>query len=275
MISGPVVGGRSAKLQEDYQSSIDLLRKETGKTIRFQRATDYAAVIEGQRSGKVDIALYGALSYLVARTSGVRATAVAAALAEKGGSPGYRSYGVVKTGSPIHDLAGFKGKKVCLVDPNSTSGYLYPRAGLIDAGVNPDSEITAVLAGTHDASALGVAKGQCDAGFAYDAMVDKKLIEKGQLKAGELTTVWKSGLIPGSPIAISDDLDPALKDKIAKVIQEHMNIDYLESHGFCTPGKCMVDESGDWGFVKVADTFFDPVRHVCEVTKAKSCTAAE
>ncbi|WP_020673044.1 phosphate/phosphite/phosphonate ABC transporter substrate-binding protein [Amycolatopsis nigrescens] len=264
----------STSLQQDYQAVIDLLQKATGKTVRFQQATDYAAVIEGQRSGKVDIAQYGPLSYVVAKNAGVRATAIAAQLKEKGGTPGYRSYGVVKTGSPIHDLAGFRGKKVCFVDPNSTSGYLYPKAGLTDSGVNPDTEITPVMAGGHDASALGVAGGQCDAGFAYDTMIDTQLIGKGQLKTGDLTTVWKSDIIAGSPVAISDDLDPALKDKVAAVFREQANTDYLRANGLCTSEKCPIDDAGDWGYAAVDDAFYDTVRHVCEVTKAKQCTDA-
>nr|WP_232236250.1 phosphate/phosphite/phosphonate ABC transporter substrate-binding protein [Nocardia sp. BMG51109] len=275
LVFAAIPSENASSVQASFQNVIDLLQKETGKTVRFQQATNYAAVIEAQRSGKVDIAQYGPLSYVVARNTGVEATAIAAQVQEKGLPPGYRSYGVVETGSPIRDLAGFKGKKICFVDPNSTSGTLYPRAGLVDAGVNPDTDITAVMAGGHDASALGVATGQCDAGFAYDTMVDKQLIEKGQLKPGDLTTVWKSEIIAGSPVAVSDDLDPALKEKVATVFQQQANVDYLETSGVCKPGeKCEVDDAGDWGYAKVDDAFFDTVRHVCDVTKAEQCTTA-
>lgn len=262
----------STDLQASYGAVIKLLEKETGKKIVFQKATNYAAVIEGQRSGKIQIAAYGPFSYVQAKSSGVQATPVAAGVETKGAAPGYRSYGIVRTGSPIKDLKGFKGKKVCFVDPNSTSGYLYPHAGLMDAGVDVDKGITSVMAGGHDASVLAVKSGQCDAGFAYDTMVDKQLIEKGQLKKGEITTVWKSEIIPGSPVAISDDLDTALKQKIADAFQSKANTDYLKAHGFCSgSGKCEVDDAGDWGFAKVDDADYDGVRKVCAVTKDKQC----
>ncbi|GAB3562390.1 phosphate/phosphite/phosphonate ABC transporter substrate-binding protein [Amycolatopsis endophytica] len=274
LVFAAIPSEESTSLQQDYQSVINLLERVTGKTVRFQQATDYAAVIEGQRSGKVDIAQYGPLSYVVAKNSGVRTTAIAAQLKEKGGTPGYQSYGIVKTGSPIHDLAGFKGKKVCFVDPNSTSGYLYPKAGLSDAGVNADTDVTPVMAGGHDASALAVAGGQCDAGFAYDTMVDIQLPGKGQLKPGELTPVWKSDIIAGSPVALADDLDPALKDQITAVFRDQANTDYLRANNLCTSEKCPIDDAGDWGYAPVDDAFYDTVRHVCEVTKAKQCTDA-
>src|SRR5947209_16586830 len=62
----------------------------SGKKIRFQSATNYAAVIEAQRTHKVDIAQYGPLSYVVARSTGVNATPVAAQTLTKGAQPGYQ-----------------------------------------------------------------------------------------------------------------------------------------------------------------------------------------
>lgn len=263
----------STSLKADFQPVLDMLEKETGKQIEFQQATDYAAIIEGQRAGKIDIAQYGAFSYVRARSSGVRTSAVASQVEEKGEQPGYRSYGIVQSGSRITGLDGFRGKKVCFVDPSSTSGYLYPRAGLLEAGIDPESDITPVMAGGHDASALSVASGQCDAGFAYDTMVDSQLIEKGQLKKGRLTTVWKSELIAGPPIAVSDDLDAGLRKTIAEAVQQKANADYLRANGYCGQD-CPVGDSGGWGFVKVDDSFFDGVRKVCDITKDKQCTAS-
>ncbi|MFF3464637.1 phosphate/phosphite/phosphonate ABC transporter substrate-binding protein [Streptomyces sp. NPDC001984] len=272
LVMAAVPSENATSLKASYAAVIKLLEKETGKKIVFQAATNYAAVIEGQRSGKIQIAGYGPFSYVQAKSSGVKTTPVAAAIATKGAKPGYQSYGIVRTGSPIKNLKGFKGKKVCFVDPNSTSGYLYPRAGLLEAGVDVDKGITPVMAGGHDASVLAVKSGQCDAGFAYDTMVDKQLIEKGQLKKGEITTLWKSPVIPGSPVAVSDDLDAGLKQKIANAFQTMANVDYLKAHGFCSgSGKCEADDAGDWGYAKVDDSDYDGVRKVCDVTKDKQC----
>jgi phosphonate transport system substrate-binding protein len=273
LVFASIPAQESSALEQAYQPVVALLEKETGKKIKFQKATDYAAVIEAQRAGKVDIAQYGPLSYVLARQSGVKATAVGAQINTKGATPGYQSYAVVPAGSPIKDLAGFKGKKVCFVDPDSTSGYLYPKAGLIGAGVNPDKDITPVMAGGHDASALSVAHGQCDAGFAYDNIVDHTLIDKGQLSPGQLTVVWKSAIIPGNPVAVSDDLDPAIRTAITKAFQEKVNVDYLKSSGICT-GKCTIGDTSVWGYAPVDDTFYNPIREVCTTTKDKQCQAA-
>lgn len=268
LVFASIPSEESTSLEQDFEPLIRMLEDRTGKQIRMEKATDYAAVIEGQRSGKIDIAMYGPLSYVVARNNGVSITPVGAQTEGKGKPPGYQSFGVVPKDSPIRSLADLKGKTVCFVDPNSTSGYLYPKAGLAEAGVNVDRDVQAVMAGGHDASALGVASGQCDAGFATDTMINELLPAKGAIKPGDLRVVWKSEMIPGSPAAISDDLDPAVKQALTDGFRD-ANADYLRQHGYCE-GECQI--SGYWGFTPVDDATFDSVRDVCAVTRDKQCT---
>jgi phosphonate transport system substrate-binding protein len=272
LVLAGVPSENAQSLQQAYQPMITMLERETGKKIRFQNATSYSAVIEAQRTGKVDIAMYGPFSFVTALNSGVKATPVAAQTTTKGTTPGYHSYGITRAGSGINSIADYKGKKVCFVDPNSTSGFLYPSAALLNAGIDPDKDITPVMTGGHDASALAVLHGQCDAGFAEDSMIDTTLPAKGQLKPGELNVIWKSEVIAGSPVAISDDLDPELKSKIADAFQTKANVDYFNSSGICTPACSAADDAGDWGYSKVDNSFYDGVRKVCDITKAKQCS---
>lgn len=270
LVFAAVPSEEATSLQADYQAVIDMLEQETGKTIEFQQATDYAAIIEGQRAGKIDIAQYGPFSYVLARTSGVETTPVGATVEKPGEMPGYRSFGIATADSPVNGLADYRGKTVCFVDPASTSGYLYPTAGLIEAGIDPKTDITPVMAGGHDASALAVASGQCDAGFAFDTMVTTQLIESGQLQPGQLKTVWESEVIAGSPLAISNDLSSELSDQITAAIHEKANVDYLKANGFCGDD-CIVGEEGEWGFVAVDDSLYDGVREVCATTNDEQC----
>ncbi|MFG2884691.1 phosphate/phosphite/phosphonate ABC transporter substrate-binding protein [Streptomyces sp. NPDC048297] len=259
----------STSLAQDYAPVIKLLEAETGKKVQMQKATSYAAVIEAQRAHKADIAIYGPLSYVVAKDSGVGVELAGAAVATKGAKPGYRSYGITRGDTKdINSLADFKGHKVCFVDPTSTSGYLYPQAGLVKAGVKP-ADYTRVMAGGHDASVLSVASGDCDAGFAYDDMVDTDLIRQGKIKKGQLKVVWKSDEIPGSPAAVSTDLAPSLRTKIIDTFVNKANADYMASKGYCSGDGCLVE--GSWGFAKVSDSDYDSVRAVCDATKDAQC----
>lgn len=271
LVFAAVPSEESASLQEDYRPIIEMLEAETGKTVEFRQATDYAAVIEGQLSGQIQIAQYGPLSFVLAETQGAEIIPVGAQVDEEGGAPGYQSYGITRPDSGITSLADFAGKSICFVDPNSTSGFLYPSAGLLEVGVDPATGITPVYAGAHDASVLEVAAGRCDAGFAYDTMVDTQLVETGDIAPGQISTVWKSETIPGSPVAISTQLSPELQTLLTTAFQEKANSDYLVANGFCQ-GECPIGDEGVWGYAAVDDAFYQPIRDVCAITQNENCT---
>ncbi|MEU4657531.1 phosphate/phosphite/phosphonate ABC transporter substrate-binding protein [Streptomyces sp. NPDC023723] len=261
----------STSLAQRYEPIMKMLEDETGKKVELQKATSYAAVIEAQRAHKADIAFYGPLSYVVAKNSGVGLDILAAPVKEKGGDPGYQSFGfTLSSAKDISGLADFKGKKVCFVDETSTSGYLYPKAGLTEAGLDEDA-YTKVMAGGHDASVLSVASGDCEAGFATDDMVGRQLIEEGKIKKGQLKTVWKSAVIPGSPVAVSTDLTKELRNEITDAFGTKANADYLKSKGYCDSDDCLIE--GNWGYVPVKDADYDSVRDVCAATKDEQCQA--
>ncbi|WP_206475963.1 phosphate/phosphite/phosphonate ABC transporter substrate-binding protein [Microbacterium sp. KRD172] len=259
-------------IAEQNEAMYAAITEATGLEIEVQEVTDYAAVIEALRAGQVQLAGMGPFSYMVAKDGGAGVEPLAAVVDAVDESPGYQSYAIVPQGSDIETLEDFAGKTICFVDAASTSGYLYPIAGLMELGIDPESDITPVFAGAHDASALSVADGTCDAGFAYDAMVDITLIESGQLEAGALETVWKSETIAGSPYVVSDKLPAELIDQLQQVFDETINKPALVEQGFCTTeGDCRMPEDAEYGFIDVEDSLYDGVRRVCEITEAAAC----
>lgn len=269
----------SADLKASYEPLIKLLEKETGSKIEFVQASDYAGVVEGMIADNVDLAFFGPFAYVVAGLNGAKITPLGAVVGEKGEEPGYQSYGIAKAdNAAINGLPDFKGKKVCFVDPGSTSGFLYPTAGLIEAGViksGSEADISAALtpiyAGAHDASVLAVNAGDCDAGFAQDSMVDSTLIEKGDLQPGAIKTVWKSEMIAGSVFAANDSLGPEAIEKLKQIFLEKANADVLQSEGFCEGDGCLITDERVWGVVAASDSDYDGVRKVCEVTGSEKC----
>lgn len=257
--------------QQSQEALIEMLEKETGRKVRFQTGTDYATVIKGLREGKIDVAALGPLAYVLAKEQGAPITVVAIRVNEKGKPPGYRSYGITWTGSPIKTLADFRGKRICFVDRNSTSGYLYPSAGLLDLGINPDKDVIPVFAGRHDASALAVVNHQCDAGFTYDTMVDQELIDQGQLQPGQVTTVWKSDTIPGPPLVIANYLSSQLRQQLTTALQNKANADYLRANGFCQ-GKCAVSDGVSYGYQAANDADYHVLSEICRRVQNNSCT---
>ncbi|MDF2824149.1 MAG: phosphate starvation-inducible protein PhoH [Mycobacterium sp.] len=270
----------STDLKASYDPLIKLLEKETGSKIDFVQASDYAGVVEGMIAGNVDLAFFGPFAYVVAGINGAKLTPLGAVVGEEGEEPGYQSYGLARSEeSDVNGLSDFAGKKVCFVDPSSTSGFLYPTAGLIEAGViksgsegDISAAMTPIYAGGHDASALSIANGDCDAGFAFDTMVDTTMIEKGDLTPGQLKTVWKSEMIAGSVFAANDELGAETVDKLKTIFTEKANMPALEAEGFCEGEACRLTDERAWGVVAADDSDYDGVRHVCDVTGSEKCT---
>ncbi|MFD1718780.1 phosphate/phosphite/phosphonate ABC transporter substrate-binding protein [Georgenia deserti] len=260
----------------EYAVVLEAMEGELGIPVELQEATDYAAVIEALRAGQVDVAALGPFSYVTARDGGAGVEPLGAVVDSADEDPGYVSYGVVPAGSDIAELSDFAGRTVCFVDPTSTSGYLYPSAGLLEAGVDPETDVDPVMAGGHDASALSVADGTCEAGFAYDSMVTTSLIESGQLEEGALEVVWESEVIPGSPTVVSTNLPQELQDEITTLFTERMNAPWLAENGYCaSEDDCVLPEEHTYGYVPVEDELYDGIREVCDITGSASCVEGE
>src|SRR6201746_1978029 len=119
---------------ERWTPFVAYLSKELGVKVTLRIANDYAAVIEGQRSGNIHIASYGSASFARARLTGVKTDAFANDI-NMDGSTGYYSVFFVKASSAYKNIDQLKGKNLGLVDPNSTSGNNVPRFELDKMGI--------------------------------------------------------------------------------------------------------------------------------------------
>ncbi|MGH8934258.1 MAG: phosphate/phosphite/phosphonate ABC transporter substrate-binding protein [Egibacteraceae bacterium] len=273
LIFAAVPSEQSQSLESRFEATIAILESELGVDIEFFQAADYAGVIEAMIAERVDVAQFGPFSYVIAKANGADITPVAGALDGPGEEPGYQSYGITQgDNAEVDGLEDFAGRRVCFVDPGSTSGFLYPSAGLLQAGIDPETGIEPVFAGGHDASALSVANGDCEVGFAFDDMVDMRLIETGDLQEGDLKVVWRSEVIAGSPVAVRNSLPEDLRQAIATTVVEKANVDWAVENGFCeSADSCSLSDEDNWGYAAVDDAFYDGVRMVCEVTKSAEC----
>ncbi|SDC21708.1 phosphate/phosphite/phosphonate ABC transporter substrate-binding protein [Actinokineospora iranica] len=252
------------------QAVLKMLSKETGRTIRAQVGTDYDAVINAMSAGTIDIGALSPFSYVRAKQQNPAIIPVAAQTTEKGGKPGYRAYGIVRTGSRIRNLADFRGRRICFVDDDSTSGYVYPSAALLEIGIRPLEDTVPIFKVDHEAVVNAVVADQCDAGFAYDTMVDRQMIERGQLQPGQVDIVWKSDLIPGAVIVISDSLPVDLRKQLTSTIREKANSDYLRANSFCH-GECPISDANAYAYTEVDDSIYDSIRAVCQRIQHRNC----
>lgn len=265
-------------LDPSDSAAMTLLEDELGLNIEYHVAQSYAATIEAQRAGRAHMAEYGPFSYVLAADSGVDLQPIATYAADPNAQSGYHSVASVLADSDIESLEDAAGRTVCFVDPGSTSGYLFPSAGLIEAGLDPETDVQPVFAGGHDASVLAMLDGQCEIAFSTEGMATEQLLETGQMEEGQARQIWTSELIPSSPIAVTGTVPQDLIDAIAEVYTEKLNRDWVEGTEYQALFEEVYgpdEEGASWGFIPVDDSVYDGVRAVCEATQSEACAATE
>ena len=252
----------SVDTETNYQPLMDYIAQETGKTVEYHESTDYAALIEASIAGQIDVASFSGFTYVTATNNGAELTPISSITTAEGQEPGYWSQAIVPKGSDISSIEDMKGKKICFVDPSSTSGYLFPSYALIQAGIDPEADITPVFAGKHDVSVQKVGEGtECDAGFAEDSEVEKS----------DAVEMIDQQMVPGAPIvesdALPDDVKQQLQDILSNVTADQISeagIEGADTEGF---------RSVFFETTPVDDAYYDEIRDICEATDASQCQA--
>ncbi|MFK3678086.1 phosphate/phosphite/phosphonate ABC transporter substrate-binding protein [Microbacterium sp. NPDC090218] len=250
----------SVDTETNYQPLMDYIADLTGKTVEYHESTDYAALIEAAVAGKVDVASFSGFTYVTATNNGAKLTPISSIVTEEGQEPGYFSQAIVPADSDIKGIEDFKGKKVCFVDPSSTSGYLFPSYNLLKAGIDPKTDITPVFAGKHDVSVTKVGEGvECEVGFAEDSEVEKS----------DKVKVVDETMVPGAPLVYSstlpDDVSKKLIDGLSEVTIDDIiaaGIDSADTDSF---------RSVFYATKPVDDAYYDLIRDICKETEAEQC----
>ncbi|MGO2139510.1 MAG: phosphate/phosphite/phosphonate ABC transporter substrate-binding protein [Leucobacter sp.] len=254
-------------VENTFQPLVDYIAAKTGKNVELIQSTDYAALVEASIAGRIDIGSFSGFTYVAATNGGAELEPLGVTVTKEGEEPGYESLTVVPKGSDIASIADLKGHKVCFVDPGSTSGYLYPSAELLAAGIDPEKDITPVMAGGHDASAQKTAQGvECEAGFAEDAVVETTGIADGLFAEGDLEVINRV-TVPGAPIVMSKKL-PADTQTELQDIMKNLTLADIEAEGIEVTDAF---KAFFYELVPVEDSYYDSVRKVCEQTGAAQC----
>lgn len=211
-------------VSDRYAPFITYLAKELGVPVKLRIANDYAAVIEGQRAGNIQIAYYGPASYSTAYMTGVK-TEPFVTSRNSDGTVGYYSVIYVKADSPYKDIKDLKGKTIGFVDPNSTSGYNAPRYFLHKIGIDTDGFFgKSIITGSHENGVIALEKGTVDcAADWWNSDTDSNLtrmVAKGMAKKEDYRVIFKSDLLAGSPYAYLSSLPDDLKHSIVKAFME-------------------------------------------------------
>jgi phosphonate transport system substrate-binding protein len=191
---------------------VKYLEGKLGMKVEYTPVTDYAASVEALANKQVDLAWFGGFTFVQAN---VRSGGKAVPLVQREEDEKFKSV-FITTDASIKSLADLKGKTLSFGSQSSTSGHLMPRSFLLDAKVDPDTDLKRVaFSGAHDATIAAVAAGKVDAGalnisvwekFVADKKVDPAVVRVFYTTPGYYDYNW----------TVHADMPAALKEKLAK-----------------------------------------------------------
>jgi len=215
----------SEQLTAAAQGIADYIEQQLGNQVEVEvfLPTEYRGLIEAMHSGNLDFAFFPPDGFVIAKDE-VGAQVLLKSV--RYGAPFYWSAIIVRKDSGIKTIGDLEGKDIAWVDPNSAAGYIFPKAELTLAGIDPDNFFAnQTFAGKHDAAVLSVLNGSVDAAatFANDDQNKSgawtQFLDKDQ--AAQITSIFYSRPIPGDTFTVSKEFAmqyPALTYQIAAAV---------------------------------------------------------
>ena len=238
----------AATIIQDNEGLVQHLEIELDKEIELVVTTDYSSMIEAASNGRLDLAYFGPLSYVLAKT---KSDIEPFAARLKDGSTTYTSIIIGNVEAGVDELADVKGNTVAFGDPASTSSRLFPELTLAEAGLQSGEDYEAVFLGAHDAVALAVQSGNAEVGGLSRPIFDA-LVEQGTIDASKVTVIAESEAIPQYPWTMRSDLSPELKDQVRQAFWE------LDEASVLQPFKAD-------GFAEMVDADYDGIRKAGDI----------
>ena len=195
-----------------WDEFIDHLEALTGKEVRFFPVQSNAAQLEAMRAGRLHVAGFNTGSTPIA----VNCVGFVpfAMMSAKDGSYGYQMEIITYPDSGIDAIGDLEGRTLAFTSPTSNSGFKAPSALLrSEFGFVADRDYKTAYSGSHDNSILGVVNKDYDsAAIANEVLF--RMLARDVVNAADYKTIYKSATFPTTGYGVSNDLNPALADKI-------------------------------------------------------------
>lgn len=192
-------------IYQGYQPIMEYLSRECGLFFSLRLSSSYEETLVQLDQGRIQAAFLGTFLYLKAR----RHHPIRCILKPLNNrfEPYFRSVVVAREDSPLHSVADFRGKRLALPSPLSFSGNWLLGSELKRHGLSVSDLDSVRYFGFHHTVVYQVLLGQYDAGAVKDRVADE-FADKG------IRIIAASEPIPGSPIIVHNDLEPAIREAI-------------------------------------------------------------
>ena len=248
----PVLGQADERME--FEPLMSYLSDALGEKVNLYVAKDYGDLRTQMEAGEVDIGSFSPFAYVDA-VQGGKIRIIAQSVID--GSATYRGIIVARRESGLKSIAELRGKRFAFVDPKSASGYVYPRAMLIEKGIDPNSFFKeTIFAGDHLKVIAVVLEGHVDAGATYDGALG--IAKAKGMASDHLVILASTDPIPHDAIAVRRGLDEALTKKIQSAL---VNLDKTAA------GRRVIAGSKKklTGHVIAEDRTFDVVRRTAQI----------
>lgn len=205
------------KLLGDIEAITGWLAEEIGVPVEGFVTIDHAAAVEALRNGDADISFMGALPFVLAEAE-IGAVPLLSEVYRD--APSYTGRIFVRRDSGIAGLADLRGRDIAFADPISESGYLYPLAEFVEAGLidGPGAAEAffgrVFFAGGYQQAMQAMAEGLVDAAGASQ-YADLLLTPQQQ---AQVTWIAESPPIPSHVVIARPGLDAEVQDRFTNAM---------------------------------------------------------
>ena len=177
-------------IRKNYMPILTKVAKDAGYKARTIIVNDYDALGRALKNGTADIGWFSPAAYVSAKKD----TNLQPLVTPKvNNNTSYTGYIIAKKGSGIKSINDLQGKSFAFVDKKSASGYVYPRAALLENGKNPEHFFSSTsFLGSHNKVIDAVISGEVQAGATYSEAFD----DAGQKAVANLDIIFMTDPIP-------------------------------------------------------------------------------
>lgn len=201
------------ELQREFGAFKEEFEQQSGMKVDFFAVNDRTAAAAALAADRVDVVFTGPAEYVVIHEKTGAEPIVAIE------RDGYRSSIYTRADSGITNLEQLRGRTVAMSDVGSTSGHLGPSQMLVDAGVDPTSEVEVLTVG--DAVHESLKRGDVDAvGVGYH---DYEEFMAAEDDPTQYRVLAEGPVLPPDLLMGRADLDEATVTAIEETFTDHFD----------------------------------------------------
>ena len=236
----------------------DYLSTQLDRPVKLVLAADEKDLLEKFFNGDIELAALSPYAYVQAVRRGSPGLVLLAKPVTPGG-PSYQGLILTRADSGIRHLQDLKGKSFCYVSYGSTSGYLYPRALLRQAGLDPDRDLIGHFGQDHLNTLRLLDRGVCAAAAVYAKTLDDG--DKAGMPSERFYQLAATERIPYDAYCVLAKTPPQDIAAIQGALLALAPRSPAAQRVFAHPAGEII------GFARASDSDYDVVRHIEQYLK--------